>query len=423
MIKDTSGQDNFVQRQKRPWWKYTLYAVALISALAWASQSIHSLQQSGCTISRERLQLAQVSIADLERDLVVQGRVVAANSPTLYAPVQGIVTYKLKAGDKVEREQILAQIESHELSSELQQAQSALSRLRVELSRQEIQTRREKMQNQQNIELEQVNLTAAQREMRRAQKSIGQKVISQLDFEKFQDDLARAELTLSQARQNAQLQADALAFELRTRHLEVELQQLRVNELQRRVDSLSIHSPVTGLVGSLANSQKAAVDAHRALLTVVDLTSFEVEAQVPESYADDMGLAMPVNLRFGNQRVDGEITAISPEVIDQKVVARVSFTHTIPDNLRQNQRLTARIILERKNAAVTLPRGGFIDSEGGRSIWKLDREGDRARRTAIELGAVGMRQVEVLSGLEVGDTVIVSNTEKFHRAQSLLITD
>ncbi|MEJ2417580.1 MAG: HlyD family efflux transporter periplasmic adaptor subunit [Exilibacterium sp.] len=381
MIKDTSGQDDFVQRQKRPWWKYTLYAVALISALAWASQSIHSLQQSGYTISRERLQLAQVSIADLERDLVVQGRVVAANSPTLYAPAQGIVTYKVKAGDKVEREQLLAQIESHEMSSELQQAQSALSRLNVELSRQEIQSRREKMQNQQNIELEQVNLTAAQREMRRAQKSIGQKVISQLDFEKFQDDLARAELTLSQARQNAQLQADALAFELRTRHLEVELQQLRVNELQRRVDSLSIHSPVTGLVGSLANSQKAAVDAHQALLTVVDLTSFEVEAQVPESYADDMGLAMPVNLRFGNQRVDGEITA------------------------------------------VTLPRGGFIDSEGGRSIWKLDREGDRARRTAIELGAVGMRQVEVLSGLEVGDTVIVSNTEKFHRAQSLLITD
>ena len=421
MIRDTSGQDRIVEKKPRAWLKISLVAAVILALLGWAGYTISQFQQAGYRIERKRLQVAEVKVNDLQRDLVVQGRVVAANSPTLYALAAGVISFSVKAGDNVNQGQLLAKIESLELESQLQQARSTLNRLQVELARQEIQAKKEKMENRHNIELQQVNLTAAKREMRRAEKSLQQNVISKLDYEAVKDELARSQLRLKQAKQNSSLQSETLDFELRTRRLEVEYQQLSVSELERKVESLNIYSPVKGLVGSLATEHKAVVNAHQPLLTVVDLSSFEVEAQVPQAYADDLGLAMSVEMGYSNQSYPGQITAISPEVIDNQVIARVSFTQEIPDNLRQNQRLNTRIILEQRTAVMTLPRGSFLDADAGRLAWRID--GDEALPIEIKVGAVGSQQVEILSGLSLGDNVIVSNTEQFKSAERLWLID
>ena len=61
-----------------------------------------------------------------------------------------------------------------------------------------------------------------------------------------------------------------------------------VANVQRRVDELTVRSPVNGIVGSVAVQQRAAVEPNAPLLTVVDLSVFEIELAVPESYADDL---------------------------------------------------------------------------------------------------------------------------------------
>ena len=69
-----------------------------------------------------------------------KGRVVAAVSPKLYSPAQGTITFLVDAGDSVLQGQILATIDSPELSNQLQQEQSTLQRLQFELDRQRIQS-------------------------------------------------------------------------------------------------------------------------------------------------------------------------------------------------------------------------------------------------------------------------------------------
>ncbi|WP_308368493.1 MULTISPECIES: efflux RND transporter periplasmic adaptor subunit [unclassified Microbulbifer] len=424
MIRDTSGQD--IRIDAAPPWKNPKLlksSAAVLLAIVFLTWGIKSWWVTGSvdgTLSLSRVNIAQVERGDLVRDLVVQGKVVAANSPTLFSPAQGIVKFAVKAGDAVERGQLLAEMDSPELSNQLAQEKALLNKLTVELQRQKIQAKRQQLENRQKADLAKVDLTAARRELKRAETSIEKQIISQLDFEKASDDLARAELEYRQAEQNAELEKEALTFETQTLELQVSQQTLQVEELQRRVGKLKILSPVDGTIGSLAVAQRSAVAANTPLITVVDLTSFELEAAVPENYADDLGLAMAVEINLGGKKLPGEITAISPEVINGQVETRVRFAEGQPQNLRQNLRLTARILLENREDVMLVKRGAFLDQSGGRYAFRLNGE-EQAERVPIQIGALGLNQVEIVSGLKEGDQIIISAADRLENAQLIAL--
>ncbi|WP_299943939.1 efflux RND transporter periplasmic adaptor subunit [uncultured Microbulbifer sp.] len=426
MIRDTSRQDTRIEAV--PLWKNpkTYQASALlgitVAFLTWGIGAWHNTGSVDGTLSLARINIAQVQRGDLIRDLVVQGRVVAANSPTLYSPAQGIVKFAVKAGDTVEAGQLLASVESPALSNQLAQGEAQFNQLTVELQRQKIQAKRQRMENRQKADLARVNLTAAKRELKRAELSREKQIISLLDFEKNKDDMARAQLEYEQAVQNAELEKESLHFDTQTLHLQVSQQKLQVEELQRRVRELEILSPVSGTIGSLAASQRSAVAANAPLITVVDLTSFELEAAVPENYADDLGLDMAVAINLGGKELPGEITAISPEVINNQVIARVRFTEGQPQNLRQNLRLTARILLENRNGVLLVKRGGFLHQSGGRHVFRLNNA-QQAERVSIQIGALGLKQVEIVSGLQEGDQIIISSAEELENAQLVALKE
>ena len=255
------------------------------------------------SISAERIRTAIVTRGDLVRDLNVQGRVVAAISPTLYSPATGTVTLKVQPGDIVSLGQVLATIDSPEVRSEFMQEQSTLDRFNAELERDKIQVRKARVKGQQTIDLARVELTAAEREMRRAEESIDTHLISEIDFERRRDELARARVEHSHAIQDAQLESESLEFETATRQLAVGRQQLVVDELKRRVDDLSIRSPVNGIVGNVAVDQKALLNENAPLITVVDLTAFEVEIRIPEAYADDLGIGLAGDVQYNGDNI------------------------------------------------------------------------------------------------------------------------
>ena len=127
-----------------------------------------------------------------------------------------------------------------------------------------------------------------------------------------------------------------------------------------------MRSPVTGIVGNLQVDQKAAVGRNAPVMAVVDLSAFEVEANVPESYSDDLGLGMMAEVLIGADRALAEVVAVSPEIVDNQVTTRLRFAGGTPAGLRQNQRLTTRILLENIPDALVVDRGQFLESGAGR---------------------------------------------------------
>ncbi|MBH0011135.1 efflux RND transporter periplasmic adaptor subunit [Pseudoalteromonas sp. NZS100_1] len=416
MIKDTSAQDIQV---KAPI-SYKKYAIItaivfiVVSAIAYIFLTSHSAKSS---ISRSKVQIAKVHVKALIRDIAASGKIVAANAPKIYSPERGFIDLKVKAGDTVKQGNTLALLQSPELTNELKQQESVLKRLEGEQQRQHLQARRQTLTLNKTLDMAQVELNAAERENRRAQLSIQKHLISQIDLEKAVDDLSRAKLSYKHAQQEVLLAKDTLAFELQAAKSDVTRQQLIVDDLIRKVSNLSIKATVTGIVGNLLVQQKAAVTQSQPLMTLVDLSNFEAELQVPESYANELGLGMEVELKLGNETVMGNLSAISPEVNNREVTARVRFKG-VTNNIRQNQRLTARILLDNREGVMQVKRGAFMQ-QGGIIAYKVD--GNIAKRIPITIGATSINAVELLSGLKENDEIIISSYSDFKQANTILL--
>ncbi len=423
-IADTSAQDVTLQAKSknRRWVVITAVILGLILLIWLVVPSLQRWAGSSTSVPRDRLRLATVTRTDLVRDVSVQGRVVASISPSLFAPDDGTITLLVEAGAVVTEGQSLAKLDSPDLQNQLAQENATLDSLSVEFDRQRIETKQKALDNRKNIDLTRVTLTAAERERRRADSGYKIEAISEIDFEKTKDDLETAKLAHEHAVADATLDDERLVFELKTRELQVSRQSLLVQDLLRQVDELDMRSPVNGIVGNLMVDQKAAVSRNQVVMSVVDLSAFEIEAQVPESYADDLGLGMAAEVLIGNQRYPAALVSVSPEIIQNQVTTRIRFSGDMPPGLRQNQRLTTRILMEEKNNVLTLQRGQFLDSGGSRIAYVLDEE-SVAHRRSIEIGARSLAAVEIVNGLKEGEVVVISSIDQFRSADTVLVTN
>ena len=419
-IRGTEAQDRVVVRRRRVWpWVAT--AVAVVAAVIVIVNMAQTWARADVTVPRERVRIAEVTTGRFVRDVAIQGEIVAAVKPTLFAPSAGRVSVAVAPGDVVAAGDVVAIVDSPTLTNSLEQANALLQSQRIALEREVITGRQTDLQNRQAVDLAEVAIKAAERELRRAEQSWEYQVISLQDLEKAQDDLARAQLEYTHKQADAELFRERQAFEERAQALELQQQELRVAELERQVDALRVRSPVPGIVGSLLAEDRSAVAADAPLLSVVDLSRLELEVPLAQGYADDISVGMPATITYQSENYPARVSSISPEVVNNTVATRIAFDGAQPAGLRQNQRLTGRIEIETIDDAVMLSRGPFFASDGGRAVYRID--GDFAVRTPVTLGATSTSTIQVLSGLAPGDRVVVSNTTPFEGAPEVLLTD
>ena len=424
-MRSTDGQDRVLETSRLDWRRDKrvlvgggLLVLALVAVfLTWL---LGAWAGSDSTVSRDRLRIATVTRGEFLSDVAAQGTVVAAVSPTLYAPAAGTVTLARNAGDAVRKGDLVATVVSPGLRNEYERERATLESLVVDLRREEIEVRRKILQSQQTSDMAGVAIRAAEREFARAEQAWDQKVISARDYQRARDELDEAKLTHHHAIETAGLEKEGLEFELQTRRLQRDRQKLLVEDLERRVGELEVKSPVDGIVGTLAVTQKAAVQQDAALVTVVDLSALEVEFRVAESYAGAIGLGMPAEVSLGGKAYAGEVTSISPEVRQGEVTGRVRLKE-LPPGLRQNQRVSVRILMDERDGVLKVDRGAFYEAEGGAYAYVV--RDDVAERRPIRTGAVSVREIEITDGLAEGDQIVISDTDDFKNAERVLLAD
>ena len=337
------------------------------------------------TVARERLRIATVTEGPFVRDVSAQGTVVAAVSPTLFAVAPGTISYQVRAGDTVKAGQVLAGLAGPSLESEYQRERATLESLDTALQRQAIEVRRQKLATKEAGDLANVQIRAAERELQRAQAAWDKGAIPERDLRTAEDNRESAKLAYDHAMETAGLEQESLDLDLRARRLERERQGF--------------------VVANLAAAEKASVAENAPLLTVVDLSAFEVEFQVADVYARDIKAGMEAEISLDGQAHKGLVTGISPEVRSGQVTGRVKFAGAQPPSLRQSQRGSVRIVIDQRARAVKFERSSDIVS-GTRAVYVVD--GDQAVLTPVELGAASVGEIEVLKGLEPGQEVVIS---------------
>ena len=420
MIRDTSQQDAVLAappglRLKRR----ALWLGAAVAIAAAGIALVTTWRSSEASVSAARLRIAEVVRGTLVRDASVNGRVVAAVSPTLYAKAPSTVNLKVAAGDTVKQGQVLAVLESPDLSDALKREQSTYEQLKAEVARQHILARKQKLLAQKEADTAEIDRLSAQRTLERYESVAQVGVIAKIDYQKAKDALQSSEIRARHATQAATLESDDVQLALKTKVNELERASLALGEARRRVDELTVRAPVDGFIGTLNVQDRMVVAANAPLMTLVDLSRLEVEIEVPETYVADLGIGMNAEVTLPSGSATGKLSALSPEVVKNMVLARVRFEGAQPKGLRQSQRVTARLLIEERPNVLMVARGPFVESEGGRFAYVV-RDGI-AVRTPIKVGATSISAVEIVSGLKQGDKVVVAGTDAFDNVNRVSI--
>ncbi len=422
MIRGTEHSDRPISSPRRGWRRRALLWVPLALLLAGAAMAYPSMRRwagSERSVELAKIRLGTVTRGDLERDVAVEGQVVAASHPSVFSPATGIVTLRAQAGEVVERGQVLAEIDSPELLSRLAQERATVNSMGSGLGRQRLEAKMAKLQGEQGIDLLEVRLAAAERAVERMRRIHEQGLANDIEYEQAEDELTLSRLELAHANKEASLENERLTFELRDQELQLERQALVLAEVERRVEELTLKSPVAGMVAGFDVEDRDAVSPGQALVTVVDLSTFELAIRIPEAYADEVSLGLAAVVRHGEEKYPATVRRVAPEVEAGTVEGRLSFGNEIPDGLRQNQRLQARLLLDARRDVLKVPRGPFLESGGGQRAYVV-RDGLATRRS-IQVGTLSVAEVEISSGLAEGESIVLSDTTRFRGAETVFL--
>jgi len=394
-----------------------LLAVAI--AVGVLVMTVLKLAGTAKSVDRSQLTIATVTRGTFTREVAADGQVVAAVSPTLYATATGAVTLKVHAGDAVNKGETLAVLDSPVLTASLTQEEATLESDRLDWQHAQLEAQSKLAQLQQLYEQAKVDEATAQRTLDRSREAYKLGSYTELQMLKAEDDLQKAQFALAGAKLNYDQQPRQNRFDIGTKRALLDRQQALVADLRRQVAALQIVSPVDGRVGSVQVADRATVAKDVALLTVIDLSALEVQIQVPESLVRDLAPGMAADIEGDERRWRGGVSAVSPQVVDGQVVTRVRFTGDKPEGLRQNQRMSVRILIDRRENVLTVDRGTFMDQDSG---FAYVVHGNIAQRQAVRLGAASIEKVQILGGLSVGEQVVVSGADAFNGAERVVMT-
>lgn len=424
MIQSANPMDRPIEKSGRFSTRQKVWmgiGLALLIAGGAIFPSMRRWAVSEASIDIDRVRIGTVSRGELIRDVSVQGNIVAAFRPTLIAPARGIVRVEVKPGQVVASGDPLVRVESPEVESLLKQEQSTLISLEAEYERQRILSKQAEIKTRQDIGLLEVELESAKRAMSRAERTRAEGILNAVEYEKAQDDLEIAELKVNLAREQALLETETLEFEVQESQSRVKRQRLVTDETARQVEELTIRSPVDGQVSRVSVNDRDSVTQGQQLVMVVDLSAFEIEVMIPENYADEISPGTEAVIAYDGENYPGAVKSISPEVEGSRVRGVVMFGVEAPAGLKQNQRVPTTLVLESKPDVIKVPRGPFLEAGGGRTAYVI-ADGVAVSRP-IEVGSLSVSEVEILSGLEIGDQIIISDTTRFNDAESILLRD
>jgi HlyD family secretion protein len=420
---NTQGQDRvlaprrFVARHRGLLIIAGVITVGLIGLLG----SIFYFTLAPESVERSRVTVSKVERGTFVRDIAAEGQIVAAASPTLYAPAAGIVTLRVHAGDAVTSGQVLAVIDAQDLSAKRSQEEALLQSMSMDWKRSQLQAQRGLAQVRAILTQAELDLKVAERESDRTRKAYEAGAYSELQYLRTQDAVEKARFGYEQAKKDYESQPEQNRFDVGNKKALLDRQQLLVDDLKRQIEALEIRSPVTGQVGQVQVADRASVSRDTPLLTTVDLSSLEVEIKVPESLARDLAAGIMADLEGGGRRFKAVVSGVSPQVVNGDVTARLRFEGEKPAGLRQNQRLSVRIFVDKRDHVLMVDRGLFVDQDGGGAVYVV--HGQIAERRPVRLGAAGVEKVEILEGVAEGDEIVTSGADAFRGAPRVTLRD
>ncbi len=177
-----------------------------------------------------------------------------------------------------------------------------------------------------------------------------------------------------------------------------------------QVEALHVKAGMTGVLQQLPVQIGQRVKVGDNLARVADPTKLKAQIKIAETQAKDIQPKQQATIDTRNGVVKGHVTRVDPAVEQGTVTVDVAFDEPLPKGARPDLSVDGTIELERLDNVVFVGRPAFGQENSTVGMFKLVAGSNEAVRTPVKLGKSSVNSIEILSGLNPGDQVILSDT-------------
>ena len=402
---DIARPSNARQRRIRR----VLYGTAGLTVVLLITVGVLRLKPAAPGVERATVWIDTVKRGPMLREVRGLGTLVPEDIRWIPATTVGrVVRITLRPGTVVEATSVILELSNPQLDQELQDAMLKQKSAEASLVNLRVQLRNDALAQEAttaNIEAE-YKKAALQVE---ANEQLGAKgLVSDMTLKQARLDADQLSARYTIAKKQLDSYAESMQSRLAVQESEVEQARAMVRLKQQQVDELHVRAGFAGVLQVVPVEVGQQVAPGTNLARVADPSRLKAELKIAETQAKDIQIGQPASIDTRNGVVAGWVVRIDPSVQNGTVTVDVTMDGPLPKGARPDLSVDGTVQLERLADVVKVGRPAFGQEQSAVGLFKLQANGE-AMRARVKLGRTSVNEVEIVSGLNAGDQVILSD--------------
>ena len=407
IIEKKTGWRVAFTKKALPYWLGALLLVFVIYLIARPNNKTLRVDKDTVTIS-------SAVKGEFNDYIRISGRVQPMTTIQL-SPQEGGIVEKIliEEGSKVKAGDAILILNNDNLDLQILNSEAELAEKENILRNTQIQMAQQKLDVRQNVLEYGMQVDRLRRAYEQQKALYEDKLIAREEYLKAEEDykLAKQKYDLMAERSKQ----DSLYRSTQINRMEESLDNMQLNMqmIRRRKSNLVVKAPIDGELGLLDVVLGQSIASGTKIGQINSVGTYKVEAQIDEHYIDRVVAGLEATFERQGETFSTSIRKVYPEVRDGKFKADFKFDGEQPDNIRAGQTYYLNLQLGQPEEAVIIPRGTFYQKTGGKWIYVVNKDGNKAVKREIRIGRQNPQYYEVLEGLEPGEKVITSGYDTY----------
>ena len=395
--------------------KYGVIGVAGIVCIALLISFMRS------SVNRKDLVFSEVDTGIIEVSVSASGKVVPAFEEIINSPINTrIVEVYRKGGDSVD-------VGTPILKLDLQSTETEYKKLLDEEQMKRYQLEQLKVNNNtylsdlaMQVKISAMKLNRMEVELRneRYLDSLGSGTTDKVRQAELNFNTGKLEL--EQLRQQYANEKEVKAANLKVKELEFNIFAKSLAEMKRTLDDAQIRSPRKAILTYINNQVGAQVPQGTQVAVISDLSHFKVEGEIADTYGDRVAAGGRAIVKIGNEKLEGIVSSVTPLSKNGVISFTVQLVEDNNKRLRSGLKTDVYVMNAVKEDVMRIANASYYVGRGEYELFVQDSDNEIIKRK-VQLGDSNFEYVEVVSGLQPGDKVVVSDMSNYKNKSKLKV--
>ncbi len=374
------------------------------------------------SLKRKDLNISTVDKGVIEVSVSASGKVIPAFEEIINSPINSrIVEVYKRGGDSVD-------VGTPILKLDLQSAETEYNKQLDEEQMKSLQLEQQRVMNHNKLSEMEMNLKVSRMELdRKAVELRNERYLDSLGagttdkVRQVELDYNVSVLKLKEDEQKYKNEQALAEAELKVKELDLNIFRKSLAETRRTLEDAQIRSPRKAILTYVNNEIGSQIGQGAKVAIVSDLSHFKIEGEIADTYGDRIAAGSKAVIKIGSEKLNGTVSDVTPLSKNGVISFTVQLEEDNHRRLRSGLKTDVYVMNAVKDDVLRIANSSYYVGKGEYELFVVN--GDQLLKRKVQLGDSNFEYVEVISGLQEGDEVVVSDMNAYKDKNKLKIED